>query len=395
MAAGIAVSAAAPPSSGKISSGKAGKISSGKECVAFGRWMAPASGTLLAYGDVLADMAARPVVLLGESHSSMEDHRWQLQTLAALHAGNPNMVVGFESFPRRVQPVLDQWVRGELDERNFLEKTEWYDVWRYDAGLYMPLFHFVRLNRIPMIALNVGHDLVRKVRREGWANIPSGKRAGLGDPAPASEGYRKSLREILESHRDKMGAAVGDEGFQRFVEAQLTWDRAMAEKLAEARTAGGEPLVVGIVGRGHAEYGFGIPHQLSDLGISGTAVLLPWEADRACSELESHGMPVADAVFGTVAEPPKELVPPKPRLGVMIDDSAKEIRVRRVLDNSVAEETGLAEGDVIVKAAGVPVRRNQDLVAIIRRQAPGTWLPLVVRRDDDNHDLIAKFPPLK
>src|SRR4051812_25118982 len=68
--------------------------------------------TPVAPGQVITDMAQREVVLLGEEHTNADHHRWQLHTLAALHAQRPRMVIGFEAFPRRAQPVLDQWVAG-------------------------------------------------------------------------------------------------------------------------------------------------------------------------------------------------------------------------------------------------------------------------------------------
>ena len=78
---------------------------------------------------------------------------------------------------------------------------------------------------------------------------------------------------------------------RRFVEAQLTWDRAMAEALARAsRTA---PLVVGIVGSEHARQGGGIPHQLEAMGVAAPVVLLP-EAAEDCGGLRAGE---ADAVF--------------------------------------------------------------------------------------------------
>jgi len=141
-------------------------------------------------------LAQRPVVLLGESHDNAEHHRWQLHTLAALHGHNPDMILGFESFPRRVQPVLDQWVNGELDPIAFLEAADWAKVWSFDPTLYLPLFDFARQNRIPMIALNVDRDFVVRVRREGWSAIPADERLGLSDPASAALAYRESLAEV-------------------------------------------------------------------------------------------------------------------------------------------------------------------------------------------------------
>ncbi|MEE8393979.1 MAG: ChaN family lipoprotein, partial [Rhodospirillales bacterium] len=95
------------------------KASSGV-CAPPGQWFDPASMAPIRSGDLLARAARRGVVLLGEDHTNYDHHRWQLHTIAALHALNPNMALAFESFPRRVQPALDRWTRGELNEDEFL-----------------------------------------------------------------------------------------------------------------------------------------------------------------------------------------------------------------------------------------------------------------------------------
>ncbi|WP_284447252.1 ChaN family lipoprotein, partial [Fluviibacter phosphoraccumulans] len=79
-------------------------------CSEAGRWLAFDGKRLqgVPAGSVLADAAASEVVLIGEQHDVEDHHRWQLQVLAALHAQRPDLVIGFEMFPRRVQPVLDR-----------------------------------------------------------------------------------------------------------------------------------------------------------------------------------------------------------------------------------------------------------------------------------------------
>ena len=47
---------------------------------------------------------------------------------------------------------------------------------------------------------------------------------------------------------------------------------------------------------------------------------------------------------------------------------------------------------VITAAAGFPTTTTGDLIEVIGRQAPGTWLPLEVLRSDVPLKLIAKFP---
>ncbi len=375
-------------------------------CISQGQWMEPTSGRILPYGGVMADMARRPVVLLGETHTSAENHRWQLQVLSALYGRNANMVLGFESFPRSVQPVLDRWTRGELSEKKFLKDSRWDDVWTFDPNLYMPLFHFARMHRIPMIALNVERDLVSKVRKKGWKEIPGKDREGVTDPVPAPTAYLDELAEIFALHAKMPGRKTKDNdepkpikrddpAFLKFVDAQLLWDRAMAEKLAAARLGGGDPLVIGIVGSGHLEYGYGITRQLADLGVAKAAVLLPWPVNRPCSDLVSkNGAAVADAVFG-IKEPKREPEPEKPKLGVIINDAPGGIRIGRVAPGSVAMAAGLKKGDVIFKAAGVETKKTANLIAIIKKQAPGTWLPLAVKRDAKSLDIVARFPPGK
>ena len=63
-----------------------------------------------------------------------------------------------------------------------------------------------------------------------------------------------------------------------------------------------------------------------------------------------------------------------------------------VVGGSVAESAGIEAGDVIVTAAGLAMAGPDDLVAVIGRQAPGTWLPLVLDRDGATLDVVAKFP---
>lgn len=350
-------------------------------CMPPGAW-ADGAGKRLEPVPLLRRVAEMPAVLLGESHDSAEHHRWQLHTLAAVHALNPDIAVGLEMLPRRVQPVLDRWSAGELSEAEFLKQSGWSDVWGFDPQLYLPILQFARMHRLPLVALNVERRLVSRTARDGWAAIPQGEREGVGDPAPPPDRYRDQLARTLAQHGP---GDRGPEASVRFVEAQSVWDRAMAEKIAAVWTEQ-RRTIVAILGRGHIEQGFGVPYQLSALGVGGAAVLLPWDADRGCDELDGR---IADAVFGLgpVAEEP-----PRPRLGVQLEPAAEGVRVATVTEGGVAAAAGLKAGDLILRAAGQPVRRAGDLSGLVRTLTPGLWLPLAVRRDGAEVELVAKFP---
>ncbi len=367
-----------------------------QHCVPLGRWLIPGEGKTLRNGELLQRLKNKRVILLGEDHDNAQHHRWQLITAAQIHALDERLHLGFESFPRSVQDVLDRWVAGELDETRFLKESRWDEVWRYDADLYLPLFRFARDYRIPMHALNVERSLISRVSAQGWDNIPKDQREGIGDPAPANEEYLQLLKRIYERHANPHNGAENDlpsqqqhdaPRFRRFVEGQLLWDRAMAEAIADALHRGA-PRVVAIAGAGHLMGGHGIPHQLADLGIDDVAVLLPWDGSLPCDALELPHL--ADAVFGLT--PPEHPRQPRPRLGVYLAQDAQGVRITQITQGSVAEKTGLRPDDLILEMAGRPVEEVKDVVERVQATQPGTWLPLVIRRGDQRLELIARFP---
>jgi uncharacterized iron-regulated protein len=352
----------------------------------------------VAAADIMADMAKRDAVLLGEYHDEDDHHRWQVQTLSALYLLRPDMVIGFEMFPRRVQAALDRWVAGELTVKQFLEQTEWNKVWNTAPELYLPLFQFARINRIPMIALNVDSELNKAIRAKGWDAVPESQREGVGRPASPPAAYRDFLFEVYRQHASGHGAKAtkggkaskSDNDFRYFVESQTTWDRAMAEALARpllSTQAGSKPLIVGIMGSAHIRFGYGVTHQLGDLGIKNVGTLLALPHDADCKEVRPG---LANAVF---ALPPQAMEKPEPpRLGVRLDENEGVVRIAEVTVGSLAEKTGLKAGDRLLEMAGVAVTAASQAVASVRRQPGGSWLPIQVKRGEETLDLLVKFP---
>lgn len=325
---------------------------------------------------LLDEVAKRDVVLLGETHDEADHHRWQLHTLAALHSRRPDMVIGFEMFPRRAQPVLDRWVAGELTPAQLLAETRWDAIWNVPAELYLPLFEFARLHRVPMVALNVDRKLTQAVAAKGWDAVPPAEREGLSRPAAAPKAYVDELERVYRDHGERTP-------FKNFVEAQQTWDRAMAEALARQPRS---RLAVAVIGSGHLRHGYGVALQLRDLGVRRIATLLP-VAPEECRSLAAG---VADAAF--VLPRGAEAKPPPPRLGVQLAQEGDSVRLADVVAGSLAERSGLKKGDIVVAAAGKPLRRVADLVALVRAQPAGTWLPLEVQRGGAKHEVVIKFP---
>jgi membrane-associated protease RseP (regulator of RpoE activity) len=169
------------------------------------------------------------------------------------------------------------------------------------------------------------------------------------------------------------------------VDSQLAWDRAMAEVLASQTrptASGAKPLIVGIMGSGHLRFGHGVPHQLRDLGVRSIGTLLPMAASSPCDEL---GPGLADAVFA-VPTPPLVPVEP-PRLGVALESKDGRIRIASVSKGSLAEKSGLQDGDQILAVAGQPLPGLTSLLNVDTTAAAGnlvTAADRARRREDRN-----------
>lgn len=272
-----------------------------RACPSPGRWVLTGHEGNLTSAAMLDQISQARVVLLGERHDRADEHRWQLQVLAAIQGRHSGTVAGFEMFSRTQQDDLDRWVSGELSEAEFLERVDWDRTWGYPAELYLPLLHFVRLNQMPAVALNIERELLQRISREGWDAVPLDERYQIRQAAPGPAAYDAMLDEIMSAHQQGSEPA-SEQQKEAFRRAQSAWDRAMAAALAVALENQPGP-VVAMVGRGHMQWGYGIPYQLADLGIDGVVSLLPFEPGDRC--LGDQPAP-ADGLFGLPPRPSSE-----------------------------------------------------------------------------------------
>jgi S1-C subfamily serine protease len=166
----------------------------------------------------------------------------------------------------------------------------------------------------------------------------------------------------------------------------------MAQVLAEATRRYPDALAIGIMGNRHVANGDGVAHQLRSLGVNSIVSLLPWDAGEDCAGFSTG---LADAVFGVPAAQPIAAAAAPLRLGIQIQTAADGVMILAVEAASVAAATGLRTDDVLVEVAGTPVKTAEEAKALVGRTAPGTWLPLKLKRQAELVELTAKFPAKK
>ena len=224
----------------------------------------------VSFSQLLADAERSDLVLIGEAHDNKQHHEMQLALIRSLFARNLPLAIGLEMMESDNQQQLDDWIEGRLSEQSF--QTVFADNWS-DWPLYREIFVFARNNRIPMVALNVPKELVKKVAQHGFAsltpaerkNLPQGTSCDLNNPH--TEFLKKSFQDVFKH-------VTSGKVFIHFCEAQTLRNSGMAMNIASyARKQPGRKIVA-LTGIWHAVKS-AVPEQLERNGskVSSTVIL--------------------------------------------------------------------------------------------------------------------------
>ncbi len=320
---------------------------------------------ITALEDVINDLVDARVVYVGETHDRYGHHISQLEIIKALHRQNGAIAIGVEFVQQPFQSVLDSYIAGELDERAMLRGVEWYDRWRYDYRLYRPIMQYARAHRIPVLALNVPVELTSRVSESGLNGLDDAERRQLPRTYDFSDkDYEARLREVYSKH-----ARSGEEGFQRFIEVQLTWDEGMADVLARYLSEHPQERVVVLAGSGHLSFGSGIPARVERRVQVNSQIILP--ADSLALEPG-----IADIIiFPNASE-----LPPRGMMGVYMEAHENGVLVGDLVEDGAAAEAGVEKGDIIQRLDGITVSDTTDIRIGMLSKAPGDTAALQVLR---------------
>lgn len=316
---------------------------------------------------LIPELAKNQIIFVGEIHTRYDHHLTQLEIIGRLHALHPDLVIGMESFQQPFQKHLDEYVRGDLDEREMLRLTEYYDRWRYDYRLYAPILRFAQEHDIPVLALNIPTELSRKVGRSGLDSLTEDERDQLPEDIDrTNKDYENRLKEIFNQHSG--GQA---EDFDNFLTAQLLWDEGMAETIADYLEAHPEAKMVVLAGRGHLAYGSGIPNRVTRrLPVSTAIVLNGWE--------DSIQPGLADVLL----LPEEQVLPKAGKIGAMLDEeeAKAKVSIASCVPDSACAKAGVKKGDQILSINEQKITNLANLRVMMWDKKPGDEISLMIKR---------------
>jgi uncharacterized iron-regulated protein len=313
--------------------------------------------------DVIEGAAGKKIVYVGEYHDRFSHHTVELEVIKSLYMKDPKLAVGMEMFQRPFQKTLDDYIKGAIDEREFLKTTEYFKRWGFDYNLYKPILDFARAEKIPVVALNLRREITEKVSKGGMDSLLEEEKKEIPPQMDFSDDeYRDRLKEIFEQHKSS-----GERDFDFFYQSQILWDETMAMSIDEYLRKNPDHRMVVIAGGGHVSYGSGIPKRAFRRNGFAYAIILN---DGELEKDIAHYLVFPQPLDGVTA--PKLMATFKEENGkIIFTDFAKD---------SPAKNAGLKKDDVLVTLDGAGVHDVPDIKLALFYKQKGDIIKIGVVR---------------
>lgn len=330
------------------------------------------------FSGIIDLMTASRVVYIGETHTSAADHLLQFRIIQALYKKDPHLAIGMEMFPSAAQQALDAYIMGDTEMDDFLKKSHYFQVWGYDWRLFRDIFNFARMNRIPIIGLNLDRRIVSDVFKTGSTDnlTPEQKQTLPADRNLDMPGYPDRIGRIHDAHGLDAAGHGSQNSFSGFIQAQGLWDETMAQNIAVFLTNNPAHRMVVLAGVQHIRKDSGIPPRVTRRIPVGQASILNVLSENAPADIAD----IADFIF--MAQPIS--LPPPAKLGIVLEqegtgDSA-HVRITGLSPHGKAGSAGLQENDILLAIDGHPVYDMDDVRIAMLDAEQGETITVRVRR---------------
>lgn len=241
--------------------------------------------SIVPFEHVLEEIGEDRVIFVGEIHGDRKSHTIEFEVLKYLHERGDEVVIAFEMFPSMEQRILDQWVDGTIDERQFV--WSYYRIVNLPYYTYKKILRFARNNGIPVKGINADKNLISKVSKDGIDNV--------------SPSVLKKIKFEKCSDNDRYSRTLGFSKGRQYHEHQMTFlcdgqrlrDAHMSYHIANILKSGDVKVVV-MVGILHAIKA-AVPDMLQKHLTVSYKVLMPSEIQEVLETEQDEA--IADFVW--------------------------------------------------------------------------------------------------
>lgn len=102
--------------------------------------------------DFFKSLTKTDVLIFGDFHSEPQSIRSLLRICRKLKTSE--LALGLECVQFAHQDILNQFMAGEISEKDFIKLTDWDKNWDFPFDFVKPLFHWANLNSVPLFGIN-------------------------------------------------------------------------------------------------------------------------------------------------------------------------------------------------------------------------------------------------
>ncbi|MGB9716578.1 MAG: ChaN family lipoprotein [Thermodesulfovibrionales bacterium] len=322
-------------------------------------------GQTLRLEDVINSVIDKPIIYVGERHTNYEDHKVQLELIMELSKRGRKIAIGMEMFQKPFQKAIDDYLSGAITEREFLKQTEYFKRWKFDYNLYREIIDYAKAKGIPIIALNIREEIVKKVSEGGLDALTDEEKKEIPqDMDMHDEAYKERLKKAYELHEK---SRIKD--FEHFRQSQILWDETMAHSIAEFMENNPDHQMIVIAGEQHIIYGSGIPKRTFRINRKDYATIVNGISDKLDSD-------IGDFVLF-----PESISPPvSPKLGVLLKEEKGKVWIDDLLPDSIASKAGIKEDDILISIDDWKIESVEDVKIALFDKREGDKIKVKVVR---------------
>ncbi|AWH84255.1 iron-regulated protein [Flavobacterium album] len=243
-------------------------------------------GKKTTYKKLLKVAGDTEVVLFGEHHDNSLIHWLELELAKDLSETKP-LVLGAEMIEADNQKQLDQYLRGEIDQKAFDTLAR---LWPNHKTDYKPLVDFAKGKNYPFIAANVPRRFANRVYKGGFEALDGLTAEEKAWVAPLPIAYDATLPGYV-----KMFEMSGGHGGDNLPKAQAIKDATMAHFIAKNLKPG--TVFIHYNGTYHSDNFEGIGWYLKKAKPGVKVITIAAVSQKDISKLEKENGNLADFIL--------------------------------------------------------------------------------------------------